>query len=215
MNVDQSSATGEYILEPWDIAAGRIQFGDNGSKASVMAYCTLLLLLTASGALALAWHESRKELGSYAFIMFLTVSFFGCFFFAMALFVARIMITWKAPKSCRPLVGLPHRLSIAADGLTATGVGAQTVYFWPSIGRIDATAAHAFFHTTPNTVVVVPRRAFSSDDAFRGFVERARRHCGEAAYSTTRTPQSASLVCDGDSFEESTRIVPTAQDERI
>jgi hypothetical protein len=183
---DQGSASEEYTLERWDIKAGRRQLAENGSTASVMSATALIFLVFAAAALILCWREATKGFSSTPVIMSFAVCFLGCFSVAMVVLVARVAITAHAPKACRPLVGLPHRLSIGADGLTASGGTAQTVYFWPSIERIDATDDHAFFHSTPNTVVILPRRAFPSVEAFRGFIERARSYCG--AFSVESSP---------------------------
>lgn len=170
---EQDTAEPEYALDASDIAYARRHLRDHGSIPDALSLLALLFFLLAAVLLFYGWH-AYEEQRPFTLLVMLAAGFFLCFSFAMSLLTARIVMTWKPPRVCKPPYRISHRLALRFEGLTETSSSGQTTYYWTAIDRIDATATHAFFYTRPDTVVVVPRRAFDSDEAFDLFVDRAR-----------------------------------------
>lgn len=68
------------------------------------------------------------------------------------------------------------RLRIAGDGLEATGAHATAKYLWPGIKGFTETADLVVVWIDRALGIVVPKRAFASDEACRSFVDAVRAH---------------------------------------
>lgn len=66
-------------------------------------------------------------------------------------------------------------LTCSPEGVTqATQTQSQT-WRWAAIERLEVTPEHIFLFDTPETAIVVPRRAFESEERSNVFIDSARR----------------------------------------
>jgi YcxB-like protein len=72
-------------------------------------------------------------------------------------------------------------LAVDAGGLISSSAIEEIALKWEGIDAIRATPDHMFFVTGPGKAIVVPRTAFSKDDAFWEFVSAAERLHADAA----------------------------------
>ncbi len=86
-----------------------------------------------------------------------------------------------------------HRLSISSDYVCAETPAGEEKSKWHAIWKIVATNEYAFIYNTPHSALVVPRRAFGTQDAFTAFVKQA----GE--FHQNR--QDYGLVCEKCGFD--------------
>jgi hypothetical protein len=68
------------------------------------------------------------------------------------------------------------RLRLVGDGLEATGAHATTKYAWHGIKKLTETADLVVIWIDRALGIVVPKRAFASDEACRSFVDTVRAH---------------------------------------
>lgn len=77
------------------------------------------------------------------------------------------------------------RVSIAPDAVLVKTEHYDTHLQWSDLGQFVLTDEHAFIdvnvYSSPNSAIIIPRRAFSGDAEFTGFVEAARQYHLEAA----------------------------------
>src|SRR5262249_55569887 len=67
-----------------------------------------------------------------------------------------------------------QRLKLTPEGLLHSTAVSTTRVVWDGIERIGMTDHHAFFYLTPVSSLILPRRAFASEEEFERFVEMAR-----------------------------------------
>lgn len=63
-----------------------------------------------------------------------------------------------------------HRLTLEPEWLVERTPLRESRTHWRAVGRVVSTDTHAFVYVTSFTAVIVPRRAFSTDEAFRAFL---------------------------------------------
>lgn len=86
-----------------------------------------------------------------------------------------------------------HRLSISSDYVCAETPAGEQETKWHAIWKIVVTNDYAFIYNTPYSALVVPRRAFDNEDAFKAFVNQAVEfHQQSQAYG---------LVCEKCGFD--------------
>jgi hypothetical protein len=72
------------------------------------------------------------------------------------------------------------RLSIDPEGITSSKRGSALTTIWPRVEAIGLTESHAFFLLPGQSGLILPRRAFPSDEAFNRFVGEAQRRYEKA-----------------------------------
>lgn len=75
----------------------------------------------------------------------------------------------------RSLLG-PHEVVLSAHSMQSKSELVETTYKWPAVEKIVATPDYAFFYASALSAIVIPRRAFASDEEFKHFVETARKY---------------------------------------
>lgn len=86
-----------------------------------------------------------------------------------------ILVAWARISSSGFSVFLgPRRIVFEESGIEYETQGSTSSIKWTTIQRIHETKGHFLLFTTPEHALVIPRRAFTSEEAFRGFVERVR-----------------------------------------
>lgn len=80
----------------------------------------------------------------------------------------------------RAMVG-PRTLTIRPDAIHTVSEVFETAYKWIGIERIETNAAYVFFYQGSNGAIIVPKRAFSSEEQFQLFLETARQFHRQAA----------------------------------
>jgi hypothetical protein len=71
-------------------------------------------------------------------------------------------------------------LEIMPEGLTMSDSSGSNSIHWHALPWIVVSDAYAFFYLTDTKGVVLPRRAFASEEQFEEFVATARRYHAEA-----------------------------------
>jgi hypothetical protein len=66
-----------------------------------------------------------------------------------------------------------RRLTISPEGVRVVSPTTESFTRWPGFCQIGSTDEHAFFFITPENAIVVPRRAFATDEAYDDFVNLA------------------------------------------
>lgn len=69
-----------------------------------------------------------------------------------------------------------RRLSLSPAGVSSSNDYHETIHRWPIVWRIDTEGAYAFFYTSLNEGIVIPRRAFRDEQHFEEFLALARRY---------------------------------------
>jgi hypothetical protein len=69
-----------------------------------------------------------------------------------------------------------RRLSLTPESMTYTSKLMTASAQWQAVEQIILTEDHAFFFTTRTSGFVLPAEAFSDEEAFREFVQAARRY---------------------------------------
>lgn len=70
-------------------------------------------------------------------------------------------------------------LEIAPEGLRETSQVSDAFWKWSLVKKSEATGEHFFLLLESNMSIVIPRQAFSSDDAYQAFVDTARAYHAE------------------------------------
>lgn len=70
------------------------------------------------------------------------------------------------------------RLRVALDKLAIRVVGelTETTTKWPAVEKVVSTQDHLFIYTGSAAALIIPRRAFSEEWQFQGFVETAKQY---------------------------------------
>jgi len=103
--------------------------------------------------------------------------FFACFWF----FIMRFS---QNKSAALPRLNQPTEVSLGEDSLVNLCGDYLYSVKWPSVERIEVGKTHLLVWTEALEAVVVPRRAFDSDEAFTRFADFARAQC-EAAKPLT------------------------------
>jgi uncharacterized membrane protein len=74
-----------------------------------------------------------------------------------------------------------HRLVLEPEWLSESTELRESRARWRAVGPLVATESHLFIFVTSFTSVIVPRRAFPSDESFSTFVATVERRRAEAA----------------------------------
>jgi hypothetical protein len=69
-----------------------------------------------------------------------------------------------------------RRLSICPAGVISSNEYHETIHRWSIVWRIDTEGVYAFFYTSLNEGIVIPRRAFRDEQHFEEFLALARRY---------------------------------------
>ncbi|HVS38334.1 MAG TPA: YcxB family protein [Gemmataceae bacterium] len=69
-----------------------------------------------------------------------------------------------------------RRVLLDAEAVRNISAFASSTYLWHGIEKVGATLQHAFLYINSVTAVVVPCRAFPSDQVFKDFVDAARHY---------------------------------------
>jgi hypothetical protein len=133
----------------------------------------LLLLLVAAG-----WRPDLRVEDQVVAVAFYSV--------VLALLLLRHrLLAWsirrflrKGQNARRLLVR--QQLTIGPEGLSTRSEHHAGVIAWPAVAEVVATRDHAFFYTSTASAFVLPRHAFAGEEAFKDFVETARRYKEEA-----------------------------------
>ena len=100
------------------------------------------------------------------------------------------------------------RVSIGVEGVTQSRATSRSYVL--VIDVVETTANHVFLYLGylgPRAACIVPRRAFSSDEAFAKFVETAQNYCEAAKVATDavgrlwQPPPSTDVQAAGDPRE--------------
>ncbi len=119
-------------------------------------------------------------LGFLGFALLFPLSMFAC-----ALALSRWVRPFFLRMQVRRLVTHPQnrmrllgwrRCSLGPDALAVHGKEVSLTLAWPAIQKIAEGEEHAFFYTTTQEAMILPRRPFPNDRAFRDFVAAARRY---------------------------------------
>jgi hypothetical protein len=91
---------------------------------------------------------------------------------------------WRRLKKDRPRLALAGYLSawqvtITPEAIWYENEGDASFHRWSTIWDIYGTTEHAFIWTNAREVVLVPRRAFTSEAKFTDFVRQAAQYCRE------------------------------------
>ena len=176
----------EYELTPEDLTAFRQHTLQRRPSARIkwsrFAIVFLGLVIVAGFHLSTAGPSEKPFL--YGFVIGVVIGFvFGVF----AVMVYGGAAAAKAQRT-QPETAFKgrRRLILGPEGVTQTYVSGRSTNFWASIDAIEATANHIFLYLDARTAYLVPRRAFSCDEAFAKFVKTAQDYL-EAAKSAPAT----------------------------
>ena len=84
-------------------------------------------------------------------------------------------------------VGRQH-LVLSAMNVTRINAVSETKIRWSAVERVEVTSEHLFIYVGATSAVAVPRRAFSSDEAWARFADVARRLHVQALQSPAPPP---------------------------
>lgn len=101
--------------------------------------------------------------------------------------VRKIITAMINEGSNRGLLGR-RQLTILPTGVSESGEFGQTTRTWKSIDRIAEDEDHAYIYLHATEAMIVPRRAFGSDEEFGNFVAQAGEYhaAAEAATATLK-----------------------------
>jgi len=150
----------------------------NGEKRKIyltVGLTVVAVLLTTM----LAYHEGRISLGWMLLWDGLLLSFV-----ALCVMIPRWLARLNSPEALRRRLGslsdaeraeiLARRtVSLTADGLCVQMGDRVLEVPWRQVGKVARTVDHVFLFDAPGSVIVVPRSAFRSSDAFRQFGDQA------------------------------------------
>ena len=71
---------------------------------------------------------------------------------------------------------LPHRVMLTPEAIEHAIGPNSTRSLWVGIAKIDHTKTHLFIYTSPNQAIVVPGRAFQSEEDFEDFCKTAQQY---------------------------------------
>lgn len=88
----------------------------------------------------------------------------------------RYFIT-KIKRTCarKPHLLGPRRVSVAEDGFRVVTEHVDTTWKWSTVEKVEPTDKYAFVYVGAEQAIFLPRRAFSSSDAFKEFTETVGR----------------------------------------
>jgi hypothetical protein len=81
-----------------------------------------------------------------------------------------------------------QRLKLTQEGLLSESQTSSTFFRWYCVEHIGFTPTHAFIYTAPTHALVVPRRAFENEAAFKAFIDTAMRYRESSAGQTSDNP---------------------------
>jgi hypothetical protein len=73
----------------------------------------------------------------------------------------------------------PRQIEVAENGLRVSGKNYESVFHWPLIRKVKATKKHIFMMVDRNAGIIVPLRAFASDEERERFIKEIQRRTGE------------------------------------
>lgn len=79
-----------------------------------------------------------------------------------------------------------HRIFLNDEGITSETALIRSLYRWPVIERIVETSEYLFLFVSGFSAIVIPKRAFASDEHWQTFVQEARQRATDAAYVDDR-----------------------------
>lgn len=81
-----------------------------------------------------------------------------------------------------------RELTLTSERIIETTTARRREIEWRAIEKIVTTDHHLFIYDTAVSALVIPRRDFSSDDAFWQFVRQAREYHGDSAGPIVAAP---------------------------
>jgi len=191
----------EYELKPEDLIAFQRYYQSHPHRPSqqggpnptgrlvwwlILMVAAVLLYFVASADFPLV-----EQLSFYFVAVFAgaALMLFGIVAYARLMTSKRMRKVLNQGRNAEKLLGW-RRFSIDAETARNTSDFATVAYLWKGIDQIVTTKEHAFLYFTTAIAFILPRRAFSHDQAFNDFVEAARRYrsmagVGEAVWEVT------------------------------
>lgn len=83
-----------------------------------------------------------------------------------------------------PMFQHPSTVTLSPNGVRSDDGPETATVRWEGISRVANTSQHLFIFAQPKRALIVPRRAFDSDEEFARFADFARAQC-EAAKPQT------------------------------
>lgn len=66
-------------------------------------------------------------------------------------------------------------LAVYPEGITSSKHGSSSTTMWPMVDSIQLSDSHAFFLLPARAILILPKRAFSSEETYNRFVAEAQR----------------------------------------
>jgi hypothetical protein len=94
--------------------------------------------------------------------------------------------------------GDPFHVRISPAGFTQENQWFTSLHRWPVVCRVTETKGRAFFYIDTHTVIVVPSRAFVSEQEYEDFIELASRYSKQARTLPPAPNPSTDIIRDVD-----------------
>jgi hypothetical protein len=164
----------EYELNFNDIKAGLAENITNNLKAK-RRYTLARIVYIFFGILLIG---VSLALGTDNLGFMLFTGIFGVFFLIYGL-LYRAWIRWillrvSLNKNKSNEVTVKHKVSLARESITINAENKQTKVRWTGVEKISSNKNYLFLTAASSKLYVVPRRAFTDDEAFNKFVDAAK-----------------------------------------
>ena len=100
-------------------------------------------------------------------------------FFLIAYWFAACPLIGYLQRKRRGMLG-PIRFSLRARGVEAVGPNSESLSYWSGIKKVVQTKRRLYLFLTPASALIMPRRAFATDDEFQTWADRSRSSWSEA-----------------------------------
>ena len=67
-------------------------------------------------------------------------------------------------------------LTLEKQGIIIKSPFSETSVLWPSFGKLATTKSHIFIYNGAASAYIIPKRAFSSDEAYNFFLQALEKH---------------------------------------
>ncbi len=179
----------EYYITPEDASAFWRYHQENSPALRRSRFQTSIVVALMSGALILILRRSSEPGVIVEALIFATIGFLFVRFMAPAISQPLNTLSMRramAEGKNRAVFG-KRRLILQPEGMTTISDVEASQLKWIGVERIAVADRYAYFYTSANAAIPVPRSAFRDDQEFNQFVETARRY-HLAASDTTGAP---------------------------
>ncbi len=167
----------EFRLIPEDFVAARSCHTRQYWKQLIFLHVALIILAGVLVCLSFAPQIKQAGLVPGLITPAILISIHTLMYFVLFLSRHRIAVSGIAKflrqgKNAKLLE--PRQLTISPEGISQSSAHSAGITMWTGIEKIAVTEDHVFFYVSRQRAIILPRRAFASNQDFTHFVETAQ-----------------------------------------